>query len=79
MNAATLASFMNRSIFEILSRGTNTMSPACKVKSFSRSLVRLMFYKLSNFTSATSELIFRKTTTCDDFAVSFMPPASMIA
>src|SRR6266566_4079151 len=68
MNAATLASFMNRSIFEILSRGTNTMSPACNVKSFSRSLVRLMLFRLSSFTSAKSELIVRKTTTCDDFA-----------
>jgi hypothetical protein len=38
-----------------------------------------MSLKLSTFTSAVSELIWRKTTTCDDFAVSFIPPANIIA
>ena len=32
--AATLTSFMKRSIFVILSRGTKTMSPGCNVKYF---------------------------------------------
>src|SRR5213080_3615200 len=60
---------MKRSIFEILSRGTKTISPGCRVRSFSRSLVRLMVFRFSSLTSAMSELILRNTTTCDDFTL----------
>src|SRR6266849_2679493 len=77
MNAATLASFMKRSILEILSRGTKTMSPACSVRSFSKSLVRRIFFRFSSLTSAVSELILRNTTTCEDLAVSFMLSGGM--